>query len=368
MLAVAAVFLPYLLSGIVLVSLAIYILFNKQTRKMIFVHKYSKSLKVFFAFSLIVPVIYQNWIGLVVGLVFMLAMILGLFLRSAMTHELYEKVLTLICAFSLTSASCAICEKIVNGLIDDRFGSRISAEFFYPNYFGAVIGTVIIICAYKILTNQGPRWFYYMVAVMNVISMYLCESMFVWVEVFIGVAVLLIILKKYKLMAAWSLCAAVAGFIIFGLNIEIIPRLSDAGVTTSLRLKIWKLAIEQIKSTPLLGHGFYSFMFMNKTYYLDQIIPHAHSLYLEMILDFGLIGTGIFLIYYFNFFKSVFRICFKEKKTLITSLILAVTAATFVHGAADLTLLWVQTLPLFLIVLSGLGAYDKPERKRHIQW
>lgn len=367
-LAVVAIFLPYILAGIILISLSLYLVFNKNTRKLIFVHKYSNSLKVFFAFAMIVPMIYRNWLGVIAGFGIILAIILSLFLRSIMTHELYEKVLTLICAFSLTSTSCAICEKIVNSFINNKYSTtRISAEFFHPNYFGTVIGTVIIICAYKVLTEQGPKWFYYMVACMNVISMYLCESMFVWVEVFMGIAVLLIILKKHRLLAVWSFCAALAGFVIFVLNIDVIPRLSDAGVTTGLRLKIWKLAFDQILHEPFLGHGMMSYMFINKIYYLDTIIPHSHSLYLEMILNFGLIGTGILMIYYFNFFKTVIRVCFKEKKTMITSLIIAVTIAALVHGIADITLFWIQTMPLFIIILSGLGAYDKPEKESQIK-
>lgn len=367
MIAAAAIFLPYILAGIVLITLSLYLLLNKQTRKMIFIHKYSYSLQLFFVFALIIPIAYQNWLGVAAGFAFILAIILGLFLRSIMTQELYERVLTLICAFSLTSASSAICEKAVNFFVDSR-SSRISAVFLHPNYFGTVIGTVIIICAYKVLTKQGPKWFYYMVAFANIVSMYLCESMFVWVEVFMGVAVLLIILKKHRLLAVWSLCAAIAGFVIFVLNINIIPRLTDAGVTTGLRLKIWNLAIDQILKTPFVGHGMMSYMFTNKIYYLDVIIPHSHSLYLELILNFGLIGTGLFLIYYFNFYKKVIKICFNEKKTMITALILAVSAAAFVHGIADITLLWVQTMPLFFIILSGLGAYEKPERKQQINW
>jgi hypothetical protein len=53
---------------------------------------------------------------------------------------------------------------------------------------------------------------------------------------------------------------------------------------------------------------------------------------------------------------------FEDKNVVITGLILAVTASALVHGATDLTLLWIQTFPLFLLILSGIGADEKNGR------
>ena len=348
------------MTGIILAFLVVYIILNVRTRKLIFMHKGSKIMRLFFAYSLIVPILYRNWLGFAVGIGVMFAIILGLFMRSVMTSALYEKVLTIICVLSLTSTSCAISEKFIIPLFDEKYhADRIAAMFSHPNYFGTIIATVIIICAYKVLTRQGRKWVYYVIALINVISLYLCESMFAWVEVFLGIAVLLMILKMHRILTIWFFGAALASFIIFVLNIEIIPRLSDAGVTTMLRFKIWNFAIKQIKISPLFGHGFMSYSFVYQKYYLGHLIPHAHNIYLDVILNFGVSGTVLFLWYFITYYISVIKVCFKEKNVLITSLILAVTAAALVHGATDITLLWIQTLPLFLLILAGLGAYEK---------
>jgi len=78
----AAVFLPYIISGIVLISLAIYIILKRQTRKLILIHEGSKVLLLFCAFAFFVGAIYKNWIGLAVAFGFTLAFVLGLYLRS----------------------------------------------------------------------------------------------------------------------------------------------------------------------------------------------------------------------------------------------------------------------------------------------
>jgi len=359
-----SIFLPYMLSGIILVFIAIYVAINKHTREQILKYNKSRLLKFCFAYVLLVPFIYQNWLGLAVGLGMIMAIILGMYIRSIMTRVLYERVLTMVCTLSLTSAGYAMAEKLINLISDGRHSSqRIAAVFSHPNYFGTIVGTVIIICAYKVLTNQKNTWFYTMVAAINIISMYLCKSMFVWVEVFIGITVLLLVLKKHRLLALWFLGAALGAFLIFVQDFNIIPRLSDVGVTVKLRGQIWRMAIEEIKKAPLFGHGFMSFSYLYDSTYRNQLIPHAHNIYLDMMLNFGVIGTVLFVGYIVKYYGLIIRDRLKEKDIMIISLIFAVTAAALVHGFTDLTLLWIQTFPLFLIILSGLGVNEKSRRQ-----
>ncbi len=357
----AAIFMPYILSTIVLVFLAIYLMVNKQTRQMIFINKGSMILKIFMAYSLIVPALYRNLAGFATGVVMIFAAVLGLYIRNIMTKELFERLMTLVCTFSLTSAGYALVEKLVNDL--ENGSSRVSAVFFYPNYFGTVVGMVIIVCAYKVLTKQKNPWFYYMVAFVNLISMYLCKSMFVWVEVFVGVAVLLIVLKRHRLLSIWLFAAALGSFLILFLGVNIIPRLNDVEVTVRLRQQIWSEAFGAIAQTPWFGHGYYSYMYLFHSSYLNQVIPHSHSIYIDTILNFGIIGTVLIVLYFTKIYKLIFRICFKEKNTKITSLILAITAAALAHGITDVTLLWVQTMPFFLLILAGVGAYERDNVK-----
>jgi O-antigen ligase len=354
-----SIFLPYVLTGLVLAFLSLYIITNKKTRQRIFVHNGSKTLILIFAYIIVIPFIYKNWAGLAVGIGMILAVILGLFMRSVMTSRLYEKILTLICVLSLTSAGYAMIERLINIIFDGRHSHRIAAVFSHPNYFGTMIGTVIIICAYKILTNQEHKWFYFVVTFINVISMYLCKSMFVWVEVFLGVTVLLVILKKHVLLTLWLGCAVLGGILIFGLDFNIIPRLSDVEVTVRLRGQIWRLAMEQIKASPLFGHGFMSFYYLFDSTYRNRRIPHSHNIYLDMLLNFGIVGTGLFLWFILKYYIVLLKKQMKENSIMITSLIAAVGVAALAHGATDLTLLWIQTFPLLMIILSGLGAQEK---------
>ncbi len=360
---VTSIFLPYIFAGFILVGLGIYLVLNKQTRKIIFSQTYSRYIFMFFGFYLFAAFFYGNWFGVGAGLGLILAMAIGFFQRSFMTAELYERILTLVCVLSITSSSCAITQKFVISLMDDFYNyDRISAMFLHPNYFGTITATVIIICAYKILTNQDSKWLYYIVGFMNVISIYLCESMFAWAEIFVGIAVLLLIMKKYRLFFLWNCVAVTACFFIFILDIDLIPRLSDAGETFRLRLKIWKFAFKQFIKEPFFGHGSMSCAFLS--YEQGKLIPHAHSLYLDILMNYGLIGTLLMVFYLIKYYVSIIKICFKEKKVMITSLILAVTAAALIHGTTDLTVFWIQTFPFYVFILTGIGAYGSQENKK----
>lgn len=359
---VCAIFLPYVLSGLVIIFLALYIVVNSRTRKLVFIHKGSAGMKIFLALAVLIPIYYHNLPGLMAGLAIMLGMVLGFYFRSIMTTELYEWILSLICILSLTSTGYAITQEILLSIASDRYSTqRLSAVFFYPNYFGTITATVILICAYKLLTHQGHKLFICFIASMNIFCLYLCKSIFSFIEVFVGVAVLLFIYKKHKELAGWFCLAALTGLCIFVLHIDVIPRMEDVDVTLGLRFKIWHMAIGQIIKKPLIGHGFFTFMDVFHIYYDGKVIPHAHSLYLDSVLNYGIIGTAFLLTYFIRYYQTVIIFLRTKKEKMTTSLILAVSAAALVHGTTDITLLWIQTMPLFLIILSGLGGLEKQD-------
>lgn len=356
-LTVASIFLPYIFAGIFLAGFGIYLVINPKTRKMILSQRNSRYIILFFTFYLLEALLFRNWFGVGAGIGLILAIMIGYFQRSFMTAELYERILTLVCILSIISSSCAITQKFVISALDDYYSyNRISAMFLHPNYFGTITATVIIICAYKILTNEALKWMYWFIGIMNVISIYLSESMFAWVEVFVGVTVLLLIMKKLRLLVLWACAGAFAGFLILVLNVELIPRLSDAGETLGMRVQIWDFAVKKILESPLLGHGAMSCAFLS--YKEGSLIPHTHNLLLDNLMNYGIVGSVLIVLYFIRYYIKVMKRCFKEKKPMVMSLILAVSAAALVHGLTDVTLFWIQTLPLFIFILSGIGAYD----------
>lgn len=356
----ASIFLPYMIAGVILIVVAIYITLNRQTREVCLANKTIRGILYFQLFFQAVSLIYGNWMGVIGGFVFSLAAILGIFQYQTMTSELYEKSLKIMCIFSCFSTVYALVEKALISIDYLRY-ERVCSIFFYPNYFATISATVVLICAYKLLTGQRDRKIYYLAIFMNLINIYLSQSMFGWVEVIAGISVMLFVLKYYKLLYSFTGIAAVGIGLILLINPDIIPRISEANITLGMRFQIWQDALAFIKDAPLLGKGTMTYAYT--TLQMGRLVPHSHNILLESILNYGLIGSLVLFSAFGKFLLDIVRKCIYQKNTLITSLILGVTGAALVHGMTDVTLMWLQTMPLFVFILAGAGALQKQEQE-----
>ncbi|MGN6712616.1 O-antigen ligase family protein [Anaerocolumna jejuensis] len=356
MAAAASIFLPYMVSGIILVSIAIYIAINKQTREVCLVHKEFKGILIFQLFFQLVSLFYGNWMGVLGGFAFTLAAILGIFEYHVMTAELYEKSLSIMCVFSCFSTVYALVEQamISGGYLNYQ---RVCSLFFYPNYFATISATVILICAYKLLTGQGNKYIFCTAILMNLINIYLSQSMFGWVEVLAGISIMLFLLRYYRLLASFVGVAVIGIALILFINPDVIPRISQANLTLSMRFQIWKNAILYIKEAPLFGKGTLTYAY--STLQTGKIVAHSHSIILESILNYGILGSAVLAWAVGKYLLSIIKRCYYQGDVKITSLILGIMGAAFVHGVTDITLMWVQTFPLFIFLLAGAGTFKK---------
>ena len=113
---------------------------------------------------------------------------------------------------------------------------------------------------------------------------------------------------------------------------------------------IWQTAIEGIKHHPLLGQGPFTYMFSYQQYQ-GPYTQHAHSLYLEPLLSYGIILTGVFLTYMVSNIKQCFHLYHQDRH--LFSLVFSFMMVVICHGVFDYTIFWIQTILLFFIVLAS---------------
>ena len=112
-----------------------------------------------------------------------------------------------------------------------------------------------------------------------------------------------------------------------------------------VRIGIWQTAVQQFKVNPLLGHGPLTYM---------QVYPqfngiatqHAHNIFLDALINFGILGVVPLIIFIVNRLKEAFRLCDIRK-----ALVLALTVIVMIHGLLDATIFWSQTSFLYLSLL-----------------
>ena len=352
------IFLPYYLTALWLIFSCIYIITAKKS---------SVKLKsgtnifaiVFFVYTVITAMLAKNLIGIACSFGFIAMIIISFYARERFTPDIFEKSLNLCCISGAVTGAFAIIEYLYNtSVLHHRGVYRCQLYFFNSNYLATVLATVIIICAYKVITYRKNRIFYYSCALLCTIGTYLTGSMFVWVEVLIGISVLLLLTRCHQLLSILLLLAVTACIVLYCAP-QIVPRIHDSNITTDNRVLIWKVSIEAIKRSPVFGKGFLTYFHIYKHYPHSYPTTHAHNIFIEPILSFGIIGTILLVVFFTGYYKRVILCRNAQSKYYATALILSITAALLIHGTTDLTFMWIQTGFLYCMISGSVGIEER---------
>lgn len=101
-----------------------------------------------------------------------------------------------------------------------------------------------------------------------------------------------------------------------------------------VRIQIWSCAIQGIKASPLLGQGPFTYM-MILDKYNGHLTQHAHSVYLDPLLSFGIIGLACLVPYIYDNCKRLYKV--KEHYSYI-ALVMGFIGVLLIHGILDYTI------------------------------
>lgn len=354
-----SVFLPYAVTAVVLVVCFVYIVFFKQGLKA-FQTRSAWPIVAFTVYGAVVAAVQLNFIGLGCTLLFFMLLTVLFYVRRTAETQMFERCLNLCCLMATAVAFLCYFDCYLNKVILKTAGNyRCTLYFFNCNYLATLLATVILICGYKILTGKKYVILYTLVAVMLAVAVYLTGSMFVWTEVLVGLAMLLFLTRKKQLLGVILLFGATACIILYCAP-YLMPRLVDySGVTTDNRFSIWAVACRDILKNPLFGRGFLGYYHIYGNYAGSYATTHCHNLLLDLLLNFGLVGSAFPVIFIIGYVKRA--ICCRNAQTKLqqTCLILAVLAAIAIHSTTDLTFLWVQTGLLYCLIFGGIGNEER---------
>lgn len=353
---VLAVFCYYKITDILLIVCCVPIICVFRAAKKVFKHKNSYFAFAFLILTVITALYYRNTKGLSLSFTFIAVAIIGLYLRSVMTKELFEWMLNLIlCACIAVFIGCII---VKFPLINDPY-YRCALWFRNSNYLSSIMAGCILICAYKTIIGKEKNAIIYLIALGCAICIYFCGSMFAILEVLTGITVLLSLNKKHRLLRMFLFICAVGCFSVIFVP-DIFPRLTESGSTTDSRILIWQDTIKHIPDSFLFGKGFFTYRTLTDVRFLSS---HAHNFLLESLLSFGIVGTVLISLFFFFYYRIAFLCNRLLRKNHINSLILALSAAVLLHATTDMTMLWSQTALFYALILSGLGADERDLEK-----
>ncbi len=353
-----SIFLPFMLTAIVVLTVLCFLLSKKESRDRIFQADGIKWFGVFCIPLILSPIMQMHWLGLAAGIGLAAVVLVGIWVSGVMKRELFENCLELAVFLSFPTAIVGFIQKAVSFAlplgVDELY--RISSVFFNPNYYGAMIEMLILACLYKLLAKPGRKKsiYYFSALAVNFAALYFADSFSAWAAIGASVFVILLVHKQYKILLGFFIAGLIALTAVF-LIPQILPRLSFVDRTMSKRMYIWQRSYDGFLENPLLGKGTLGYWMLSQDELRPTYIqPHAHNILLDALLNFGVIGATALFGFFVRQFGPGLVQQLRAKSKAIGLFGIALITALLVHGLTDVTILWHQTGLFAMFLFAGL--------------
>ena len=124
-------------------------------------------------------------------------------------------------------------------------------------------------------------------------------------------------------------------------------------------MSIWSGAIGSIMDAPWFGRGYNTYARIHDLYGSYSIAKHSHNLLLELLMDFGFVGTAVLLGYFAINVGKIIRLHRSHKCHQRYALTISVIVCVLLHGLLDISMLWPQTGLLVIYIVGFSTEYDK---------
>ena len=240
--------------------------------------------------------------------------------------------------------------------------NRVDSFYFNANYYAMMIEFWVGIAFYKILrltqeehVNFKKIGSYCIIILINLFTLVLSGCRTAWPAMLAGLAIMLLFAHFYKLfglIVAGGMASA--GFLFT--HKSYIPRASNITKYLGVRQKIWRAALASIKDHPLFGEGPLTYMHIWKQYN-GHNTQHAHNIFLDPPLSFGIVGILLILPYSISCIKRTYITYKLHKNDTLVALIIGLIVMTYIHGLLDYTIFFIQTSFTLFMVISSFDIY-----------
>lgn len=286
-----------------------------------------------------------------VALVFFL--LLTVWLRRSMTRPLLEKCLLTAEIMSLPAAAVIVIQELLYGA---KTGYRPASTFGNPNYYAAAAALVILFCLYRLLGKRGIRTRIgdALVLLANLFGLMLTGCRGALLALAAAVPVTLLVARRYR--ALGLTLAGIAGLLaVFFTLPQFLPHNVTMEGDVQDRLAIYLTALKSFWRSPLVGQGMLGY-YHTAASLRGPVRMHAHNLLLDCLVNFGILGCGLFGMYFRGMLEGI-RIL-QQQNTRLFALFCGGMTLLLLHGLVDVTLLQVHTGLLFSLLLCLPAVYE----------
>ena len=361
---ILSIFLPFYLFVIIFISYLLWLVYTGEMKGILKRLSQHPVLLFFIAYSTAISLLAQNVMGVVASVAMFLFAIFFYYYQSQLTPKFFRLTIEGILALSVFAAAFAalehfqIVKKFDYTFLSPRMQvwhqNRAEVAFFNPNYYGIICCFCIMIGFYLISTTK-LRWLriFSMIAIFaNLFGLNFTQNRTAFPAIIFGAIIYLFTtIKNWR--AFWLSIGVFGVGLAFLFSSDLGVRMGTLDSSMEERVSIWNAGMALFKQNPFWGEGpltyMHSFPRIGAPYH-----EHAHSIYIDTILSYGVVGTVLLGIASATPVRMLIDMSQVPSKRPILGLYLSFLTVVAVHGIFDLALFWIQSSFIFLLVMCSL--------------
>lgn len=358
---VSSIFISAILTVAVMVVVISILIWQERLKGILDTVAGAYYLIAFCGVSLVVSMVNQNPLGAVISIAMAGFFIISLFMRTIMTRTLFERIIDISCIASLPGFFVILIQNLLfSGGLEYRAGSL----FLNANFYATITELVAMLCIYRLIQPDCENRFRLaLVLTANLAGLYLsnCRTAILALA---GAVLVLLVLNRHYRTAGFSLAAigGIAGLVKW--IPAMLPRADQTGSDLVNRMSIWQAALKGILAHPWFGQGARTYPLIAAKYG-GPVTYHAHSLYLDPLLNFGIVGVILLALYYQSNLRSIFQLQEEPQDSKRSFLLAAVLVSVLIHGTMDITVFSIQTGLLVSVLMAVAGIREVRPSHRH---
>ncbi|VQU60467.1 O-Antigen Polymerase family [Streptococcus pneumoniae] len=361
---ILSIFLPFYLFVVVLCLYIISLIFTGDMKSILQKMGEHPMLLLFLSYSTVISILAQNWMGLVASVGMFLFTIFFLHYQSILSHKFFRLILQFVLFGSVLSAAFAslehfqIVKKFNYAFLSPNMQvwhqNRAEVAFFNPNYYG-IICCFCIMIAFYLFTTTKLNWlkvFCVIAGFVNLFGLNFTQNRTAFPAIIAGAIIYLFTtIKNWK--AFWLSIGVFAIGLSFLFSSDLGVRMGTLDSSMEERVSIWDAGMALFKQNPFWGEGPLTYMHSYPRIHAPYH-EHAHSLYIDTILSYGIVGTILLVLSSVAPVRLMMDMSQESGKRPIIGLYLSFLTVVAVHGIFDLALFWIQSGFIFLLVMCSI--------------
>ncbi|HGL1320658.1 TPA: O-antigen ligase family protein [Streptococcus pneumoniae] len=361
---ILSIFLPFYLFVVVLCLYIISLIFTGDMKSILQKMGEHPMLLLFLSYSTVISILAQNWMGLVASVGMFLFTIFFLHYQSILSHKFFRLILQFVLFGSVLSAAFAslehfqIVKKFNYAFLSPNMQvwhqNRAEVTFFNPNYYG-IICCFCIMIAFYLFTTTKLNWlkvFCVIAGFVNLFGLNFTQNRTAFPAIIAGAIIYLFTtIKNWK--AFWLSIGVFAIGLSFLFSSDLGVRMGTLDSSMEERISIWDAGMALFKQNPFWGEGPLTYMHSYPRIHAPYH-EHAHSLYIDAILSYGIVGTILLVLSSVAPVRLMMDMSQESGKRPIIGLYLSFLTVVAVHGIFDLALFWIQSGFIFLLVMCSI--------------